>query len=76
MREIIQMIAESLVDSPEKVSVEEINGNNTTVIELCVAKHDLGKVIGKQGRTADAIRQILYSISCKEKKRTVLEIVE
>ena len=76
MKKLIQMIAESLVDHPEKVSVSEIHGNHTTVIELSVAQEDLGKVIGKQGRTAQAIRQILSSVSAKEKKRVVLEIME
>lgn len=76
MKELIQQIAQSIVDSPEKVSVKEIHGNNTTVIELSVAREDIGKVIGKQGRTALAIRQILSSVSAKEKKRVVLEIIE
>ena len=76
MKELIQYIAEALVDNPEQVSVEEVEGNQTSVLELKVAKEDLGKVIGKQGRTARAMRTILSAASAKEKKRTVLEIVE
>ena len=76
MRELIFYIAKALVDSPEEVSVEEIEGNQTSVLELKVAKDDLGKVIGKQGRTARAMRTILSAASAKIKKRTVLEIIE
>jgi uncharacterized protein len=76
MRELIFYIAKALVDSPEEVSVEEIEGNQTSVLELKVAKEDLGKVIGKQGRTARAMRTILSAASAKIKKRTVLEIIE
>ena len=76
MKELIKYIAEALVDNPEQVSVEEVEGNQTSVLELKVAKEDLGKVIGKQGRTARAMRTILSAASAKEKKRTVLEIVE
>jgi predicted RNA-binding protein YlqC (UPF0109 family) len=76
MKELIKYIAEALVDSPEQVSVEEVEGNQTSVLELKVSKEDLGKVIGKQGRTARAMRTILSAASAKEKKRTVLEIVE
>jgi len=64
------------VDNPEQVSVEEVEGNQTSVLELKVAKEDLGKVIGKQGRTARAMRTILSASSAKIKKRTVLEIIE
>jgi predicted RNA-binding protein YlqC (UPF0109 family) len=76
IKELIQYIAQALVDNPEAVSVNEIEGRQTTVLELSVAKSDLGKVIGKQGRTAQAIRTILAAISAKIKKRMVLEIVE
>jgi uncharacterized protein len=65
-----------MVDNPGEVSVSEIEGNQTTVLELKVAKNDLGKVIGKQGRNAQAIRTILSAVSAKTKKRVVLEIVE
>jgi predicted RNA-binding protein YlqC (UPF0109 family) len=76
MKDLIKYIAEALVDNPEQVSVEEVEGNQTSVLELKVSKEDLGKVIGKQGRTARAMRTILSAASAKEKKRTVLEIVE
>ena len=76
MKELIQYIAEALVDHPEEVSVNEVDGNQTSVLELQVAKADLGKVIGKQGRTARAMRTILGAASAKLKKRTVLEIIE
>jgi len=76
LRELIQFMARALVDLPDQVSVKMIEGEQTTVIELKVAKEDLGKVIGKQGRTARAIRTILNGASTKLKKRTVLEIIE
>jgi predicted RNA-binding protein YlqC (UPF0109 family) len=76
MKELIKYIAQALVDNPEQVRVEEVEGNQTSVLELKVAKEDLGKVIGKQGRTARAMRTILSAASAKVKKRTVLEIIE
>ena len=76
MKELIKYIAQALVDNPEQVSVAEVQGNQTSVLELKVAKEDLGKVIGKQGRTARAMRTILSAASAKIKKRTVLEIIE
>jgi predicted RNA-binding protein YlqC (UPF0109 family) len=76
MKELIKYIAQALVDNPEQVKVEEIEGSQTSVLELKVAKEDLGKVIGKQGRTAIAIRTILNAASAKIKRRTVLEIIE
>lgn len=76
MKDLIKYIAEALVDCPEKVSVSEVVGEQTSVIELKVAKEDLGKVIGKQGRTARAMRTILSAASAKVKKRSVLEIIE
>ncbi len=76
MKELVTYIARSLVDKPEQVTVAEVEGNQTTVLELTVAKEDLGKVIGKQGRTAQAMRTILSAVSSKVKKRTVLEIIE
>jgi uncharacterized protein len=76
MKELISYIAQSLVDFPNEVIVSEVEGNQTTVLELKVAKEDLGKVIGKQGRTAQAMRTILSAVSSKIKKRTVLEIIE
>ena len=76
MKELVKFIAQSLVDNPEQVQVTEIEGEQTSVIELKVAKEDLGKVIGKQGRTARAIRTILSAASTKIRKRAVLEIIE
>ncbi len=76
MKELIEYIAKALVDHPEQVKVAEIVGEKTSVIELSVAKEDLGKVIGKQGKTARAIRTILTAASTKLKKRSVLEIIE
>ncbi len=76
MKDLITYIAKALVDNPEVVEVTEVQGNQTSVLELKVAKEDLGKVIGKQGRTARAMRTILSAASAKIKKRTVLEILE
>ena len=76
LRELVEYMGRALVDLPEQVHVKLIEGEQTTVIELKVAKEDLGKVIGKQGRTARAIRTILNGASTKLKKRTVLEIIE
>jgi len=76
MKELIEFIAKALVDNPDEVRVNVLEGSQATVLELNVAKVDLGKIIGKQGRTAKAIRTILGAASAKEKKRAVLEIVE
>lgn len=76
MKDLIVQIAQALVDNPEQVSVNVLEGSQATVMELAVAKEDLGKIIGKQGRTARAIRTILNAASAKQKKRAVLEIVE
>jgi predicted RNA-binding protein YlqC (UPF0109 family) len=76
MKDLIAYIAKALVDKPEEVAVTEIEGEQTSVIELKVAKEDLGKVIGKQGRTARAMRTILSAASTKINKRSVLEIIE
>ncbi|MCP4665967.1 MAG: KH domain-containing protein [Deltaproteobacteria bacterium] len=76
MKDLIAYIAKALVDKPEEVAVTEIEGEQTSVIELKVAKDDLGKVIGKQGRTARAMRTILSAASTKINKRSVLEILE
>jgi len=76
MKELIKYIAQSLVDNPDEVHVNEIEGEQTSVLELRVAKEDLGKVIGKQGRTARAMRTILSAASTKIRKRAVLEIIE
>ena len=76
MKELVELIGKSLVDHPEKVRVVEIEGSQATVLELRVADGDLGKVIGKQGRTARAIRTILGASGTKLKKRFVIEILE
>jgi uncharacterized protein len=76
LKELIEYIAKALVDSPDSVRVSEIEGEKTSVIELSVSKDDLGKVIGKQGRTARAMRTILSAASTKVRKRAVLEIIE
>jgi predicted RNA-binding protein YlqC (UPF0109 family) len=76
MTELLELIAKSLVDQPEHVAVAEIEGEQTTVLELKVAQDDLGKVIGKQGRTARSIRTILAAAGMKLRKRVVLEILE
>jgi predicted RNA-binding protein YlqC (UPF0109 family) len=76
MKELVELIARSLVDQPEDVRVRELEGDQTTVLELRVAGNDLGKIIGKQGRTARAIRTILSASGTKLKKRYVLEILE
>ena len=76
LKELVEFMARELVDQPDQVSVAEVDGEQTTVIELKVAKEDLGKVIGKQGRTAQAMRTILGAVSTKLRKRSVLEILE
>jgi predicted RNA-binding protein YlqC (UPF0109 family) len=76
MKELIAYIARALVDNPDKVDVAEVVGEQTTVLELRVAKEDLGKVIGKQGKTAKAMRTLLSAASTKAHRRSVLEIVE
>ncbi len=76
MKELIEYIAKSLVDQPDAVKVTEVEGERTSVIELSVAKEDMGKVIGKQGKTAIAMRTLLNAASAKQKKRTILEIIE
>ena len=72
MKDLINTIAEALVDHPAEVNVTEVEGNQISVLELKVAREDLGKVIGKQGKTARAMRTILSAASAKIKKRTVL----
>jgi predicted RNA-binding protein YlqC (UPF0109 family) len=76
MKELLELIAKSLVDHPDEVEVKEIEGEQTTVLELRVAPDDLGKVIGKQGRTARSVRTILASAGMKLRKRIVFEIIE
>ena len=76
LEELIDVIVKALVDEPEEVLVTEKKGEHVSVIELKVAKKDLGKVIGKHGRTADAIRTILNAVSTKIKRRCVLDLLE
>ena len=76
MKELITFMAQALVDNPDQVEVQEIEGEQSSVIELRVAREDLGKVIGKQGRTARAMRTILSAASTKLRKRAVLDIIE
>jgi predicted RNA-binding protein YlqC (UPF0109 family) len=76
LKDLVEFMAKSLVDKPDEVEVDEVVGEQTTVIELKVAKEDLGKVIGKQGRTARSMRTILNAASTKLQKRSVLEILE
>ena len=75
-KELVEYIAKSLVDSPDQVDVREAEGEQGEVLELSVSHEDLGKIIGKQGRTARAIRTLLGAVSAKTKKRVVLEIIE
>ncbi|HML94508.1 MAG TPA: KH domain-containing protein [Thermodesulfobacteriota bacterium] len=76
LNELVSYIAKSLVDNPDKVEVREVAGEQTAVLELKVAPEDLGKIIGKQGKTAKAIRTILGAAAAKMKRRAVLEILE
>jgi predicted RNA-binding protein YlqC (UPF0109 family) len=76
MKDLIKYIAQAMVDNPEQVEVSEVEGDQILVIELKVAKEDMGLIIGKQGRNAHAIRTILSAAAGKVKKRTILEIIE
>ncbi|SHH18016.1 KH domain-containing protein [Clostridium grantii] len=75
MKELLEIIARSLVDNPEMVSVNQINGEQSIVLELKVSPDDMGKVIGKQGRIAKAIRTVVRAAAIKENKRVVVEII-
>jgi predicted RNA-binding protein YlqC (UPF0109 family) len=76
VKDFVHRIAVSLVDYPDAVEVEEVGGRHTSVVELRVAKTDIGKVIGRHGQTASALRTLIKAVSAKENKRTILEIVE
>ena len=76
MKELVELIAKSLVDNPDQVQVSQLIGEQTSILELKVAQEDMGKIIGKHGRTAQAIRTLLSAASGKAKKRIVLEILE
>ncbi|CDF57922.1 KH domain-containing protein [Thermobrachium celere] len=75
MKELVEVIAKSLVDNPDKVQVNEISGEQSVIIELKVAPEDMGKVIGKQGRIAKAIRTVVKAAAIKENKRVIVEII-
>jgi hypothetical protein len=75
LKELIKHIVQALVDHPEQIAISEVEGKQSTVLEIKVAKEDVGKIIGKQGRTAQAIRTILNAASAKAKKRTIIEII-
>jgi predicted RNA-binding protein YlqC (UPF0109 family) len=76
MKDLLELIVKQLVDNPDDVNVNEISGEQTSVFELRVNKSDLGKVIGKQGRTARAIRTLLSAAAVKDSKRVMLEIID
>jgi predicted RNA-binding protein YlqC (UPF0109 family) len=76
MKELVEFVAKALVDEVGKIEITEITGNQTNVIELKVAKEDIGKVIGRQGKTADAIRTILNCAAAKLQKRYILQIID
>lgn len=76
MKDLVHKIVEALVDHPDQIEIDEVEGDLTSVIELMVNREDIGKVIGKQGRTAQAIRTILNAASAKSRKRVLLEILD
>ena len=76
MNELVEVIVKALVDNPDAVQVTEVTGNNVIIVEVRVDKSDMGKVIGKHGQTASAIRTLLSATSAKHKRRAVLEIIE
>lgn len=76
MRDLIEFVAKSIVDNPDQVEVREMEGEKTTILELRVAKEDIGKVIGRGGRIATALRTILKASAMKQDKRVVLEILD
>ncbi len=76
MKELVEYIAKALVDEVDKIEISEITGNQTNIIELKVAKEDIGKVIGRQGKTANAIRTILNCAAAKLQKRYILQIID
>ena len=76
MKNLVEFIAKALVDEVSHIEINEIQGNQTNIIELKVAKEDIGKVIGRQGRTADAIRTILTCAAAKASKRYILQIID
>ena len=75
MKELVEYMAKSLVDNPEEVSVNEVDGEQSLILELKVAPEDMGKIIGKQGRIAKAIRTVVKAAAVKEHKRVIVEII-
>ncbi|GAA0078033.1 KH domain-containing protein [Clostridium weizhouense] len=75
MKELVEFIAKSLVDNPDEVTVNEIIGEQSIILELKVAPEDMGRVIGKQGRIAKAIRTVIKSVAIKQNKRVIVEII-
>ena len=76
MKEVLEIIAKALVDNPEEVVVSEVDGEQSIILELKVAQNDMGKVIGKQGRIAKAIRTVVKAAASRENKRVVVEILQ
>lgn len=76
MRELVEFLAKSLVDNPDKVQVKEVEGEHSVILELTVAPEDMGKVIGKQGRIAKAIRTVVKAAATREGKKVVVEILQ
>lgn len=75
MKELVEFMAKSLVDNPNAVSVNEVNGEQSIILELKVAAEDKGKIIGKQGRIAKAIRTVVKAVAVKQNKRVIVEII-
>lgn len=76
MKETLEVVIKNLVDNPEEVSINEVNGEKSTVLEVKVAEQDMGKVIGKQGRIAKSIRTVMKAIASKDKKRITIEFMD
>ena len=76
MKELIEFVVKALVDDPAEINIKEVSGDKVTIYELRSAKSDIGKIIGKRGRTASAIRTIMNAVSARQGKRAVLEIIE
>ena len=75
MKELVEFMAKSLVDNPDAVSVNEVNGEQSIILKLTVAQEDMGKIIGKQGRIAKAIRTVIKAVAVKQNKRVIVEII-
>ena len=75
-KELLELIVQAMVDNPEEVKISEIETNQSTILELRVAKSDIGKVIGKKGKNVNALRDIIYAVSAKSRKRVTLEVMD